>query len=395
MKVESASVVFSEHALRQDNSLDLGLENQEQARQYEKAHLRLLAVRFAANISFSLILLAGLSKLISDFLGRFFSYYFVVGVYFFCFSVVYTLWILPLSIWGGYFIEKRFGLSVETFSSWVKDHLKAFLLDLLIGVVLIEILYFLIARSPNFWWVYVSVVLVLFSVVLSNLAPVLILPLFFKTSPLQHTSLKGRLLNLTKKVGIKAQNVLEVKLSEKTKTAEAALAGIGKTRRILISDTLLDNYSEEEIEVVYAHELGHYAKRDIAKLIVSQSLLIFLGLWFVHLVLLRSVSWFGFKGLADVAAFPLLITIFSLFALATLPLTNSYSRWLEKEADCYAMSVTKNPRSFIKAMTKLAKQNLINVKPSPIVEFFLYSHPSLAKRIKLAQDIENQDFDAP
>ena len=247
------------------------------------------------------------------------------------------------------------------------------------------VVYWFLAGFPGIWWLLGAAFVILLAVVMSNLAPILILPLFFKLKPLADEELVRRLTELTQRAGKKVRGAFTMDLSSKSTTANAALMGWGSTRRIVLSDTLLHKYSPEEIEVVLAHELGHHAHNDIGKLIAVQSAFIVVGFYLVDLVLRASVPKMGFSGISDVAAFPLLALVIGAFALLLQPLTNAYSRHIESEADDYAIRMTGNPDAFISMMSKLADQNLSEAQPSRWVEIFFYDHPPYRKRVERAQ----------
>jgi len=226
-----------------------------------------------------------------------------------------------------------------------------------------------------------------FTVVMANLAPVLILPLFYKFTPLPEGELTQRLLALAARAKTKVRGVFTMHVSDKTTTANAALTGLGNTRRIVLGDTMLDRYTPDEIEVVLAHELGHHVHRDIWKLIISQSVLMLGGLYLVNLVLHWAVeTQHYYQGLADAATMPLVLLLTAAFGLIVMPLSNGYSRAIEYQADEYALQATQKIEPFKSAMTRLANQNLAEIEPSPVIEFLLHDHPSIGKRLKHADE---------
>jgi len=303
-------------------------------------------------------------------------------------NFIFTLISFPLTYYSGFHLEHRFSLSNQKFLSWLKDEVKGFLISLILGILLIEALYFLLGKSPTLWWFYTWAAWTLFTVILANLAPVLIMPLFYKFKPLEDEELKRRLLPLTDKAKVRVRGIFRWELGEKSKKANAGLAGWGNTRRIILSDTLLENYTPDEIEVVLAHELGHHKKAHFWKLI-SFGACISLAAFYLANVALKTFSpYFGIKEVSDISSFPLLISSLFIFILLTVPLSNYYSRKKEKEADRFSLDVTGKKESFISAFVKLADQNLDDVSPHPILEFFLFDHPPVEKRIKMAQTSE-------
>ncbi len=292
---------------------------------------------------------------------------------------------LPLNFFGGFWLEHRFGLSNEKLGGWALDELKSLGLNLALGVVALEVIYFLLRRSGEWWWVGAGGFFLLFGVVLSTLYPVLILPLFYKLVPLDNESLKAKLVALAQQVGARVVGVYRMGMSEKTKKANAAFAGLGKTKRIILGDTLLGNFAEDEIEVVMAHEMAHYRHGDIPKMILWSTLTTLVGFWIADFGFWIGLQRLGFADRADIGAFPLLALCLFLFGLVVMPLTNAFSRWREWKADHAALELTGNAAGFIRAMRKLAEQNLADESPHPAIEFLLHDHPSLGRRIKWAE----------
>jgi STE24 endopeptidase len=292
---------------------------------------------------------------------------------------------LPLDFLRGYWLEHRYGLSNLTLMGWVKDQLKGLAVEGTLGLLAVELIYVAIRRWPEHWWIVCAIGALGFFVLLANLAPILILPIFFKFKPLENPSLTERLLELSRRAGTQVKGVFEWKLSEKSKKANAALLGLGNTRRIILSDTLLEQFQDEEVEAVLAHEFGHHVHRHIFQLIAIQGSAMVLGFYLIH----RTLAWlgphFGFQGAADFANLPLLALVATGLSLVLLPVVNSYSRALERQADTYALRAISSPAPFISSMEKLAELNLAERQPHPWIEFIFHSHPSIQKRIAFAQ----------
>jgi STE24 endopeptidase len=276
-------------------------------------------------------------------------------------------------------------LSTQSIGEWLRDWLKGVGISLVVGVGIVEVLYFLLAVTPKWWWLIGGALYVVFVVLLANLAPIVLLPLFFRFTPMPDSSLTQRLETLASRLGVRVRGVFRMELSAKTTAANAALMGIGNTRRIVLGDTLLDRFTDDEIEVVFAHELGHQAHRDIVRLIATQSLLTLGSLFVCGAVLRFAVGPLGFTGLSDVANLPLLgLTIGATGAL-TGPIGNALSRRLERAADEFALQTTGDADAFISAMTRLANQNLAEYDPDHWVELIFYDHPSIRSRIRFAE----------
>jgi STE24 endopeptidase len=295
----------------------------------------------------------------------------------------------PVSYYSGFFLEHKYNLSNQTFWKWIWENLKALLVSLAIGIPILLTFYYILNTFYSLWWLLFAIIMFFFSVVLSKLFPVLILPIFYKLTPVDNELLKEKIKSLGERAGIKVENVYKFNMSKNTKKANAAFTGLGKTKRINLGDTLLDSYTAEEIETVIAHELGHYKKKHIVKNIIigtaSSFLTLFLIAWFYQ----NSLNWFGFNSITQIAALPLLALWSMLIGLIQTPLGNILSRKFEYEADEYAVAETKNPSAFIKTLEKLTDQNLGDREPHPFVEWFFYSHPSIKNRVKAIKRLQN------
>lgn len=307
-----------------------------------------------------------------------------------CFGIVFA----PLSFYGGFVLPRRFGLLSQSLRGWLRDGVKEGVLGFLLGIGVMVFVYWLLGSFPELWWLLAAAFLILFTVVMTNLAPIIIVPLFYKLETIADEGLRERLVHLAERAQTRVRGVFTINLSSKATTGNAALMGLGNTRRIVIGDTILDRYSPEEIEVIMAHELGHHVHRDTAKFIAIQSATTVAGFYLAHLVLRSSVLWFGFDGIADVAAFPLLALVLGGFALLLEPLSNAYSRYLEGAADQYALNLTHNPEGFATMMTKLTNQNLSEAQPSRWVELLFYDHPPYFRRVARARHYEENLVDS-
>jgi STE24 endopeptidase len=340
-----------------------------------------------ASVAWSLVLLAGLlwtgaSAALRDFAGGgFFAIVFYVGLL----LLLNELGSLPLAFYGGFLLERRYGLSHEPLGRWLADQAKSFAIGLLLSSGAAAIIYALIRLSPDRWWLPAGLVFALLIVGLANLAPVLLLPLFYRIKPLDREALRARLLSLAERAGARVLGAYEWGLGEKTRKANAALTGIGGTRRILVSDTMLAEYSDEEIEVVLAHELAHHVHGDIWKGIAFESVLILAGFYLAARALAGLAPVFGLRGVADIAGLPLLVLCAGAVSFVMVPVAHAMSRAFERSADRFALTLTRNPDAFVSAMKRLAAQNLAEEHPSKIVQLLFYSHPPVRERIAAAQ----------
>ena len=365
-------------------------ERQKTAKRYASIKRRLMLVELTIAGLYTLSwLLFGWSKILKDFLLNFTAndWLLVLG-FALVFGGIYYLLTLPLSYYSGFVLPHRFDQSTQSLKGWITDQVKGLVVSGILGGLLLEIIYFVLRTYPDLWWLWSAGVLLVFSIILANLAPVILLPIFFKLEPLgeERSDLVERLVNLAERAGTKVRGVLKIDMSRRTKAANAALTGLGNTRRILLGDTLLDNFSDDEIETVLAHELAHHVHNDLPLGIIIESLTTLIGLWLASLILEWGVDFFGFEGVWDIAAFPLFALVMGLYGLVTMPLGNAWSRWRERLADRYALQQTGKSQAFASAMTRLANQNLAEVDPEPWVVFLLYSHPPLRERIALAEE---------
>lgn len=366
---------------------ELDAARQQKAKAYARTMRRLAFLELGLSGALVLVLLftslsIGLRELLD------FPRLATVALYFATLLVGFGVVSAPLSFYGGFVVPRRFGLLRQSLRGWLTDGLKRGALGLVLGTGVMVCLYWLLGRFPDLWWLFAAAFVILLGVAMTNLAPVVIIPLFYKLEPLADTSLRERLEKLAERAKTKVRGICTMNLSSKATTGNAALVGLGNTRRIVLGDTVVEQYSAEEIEVIVAHELGHHVHRDIAKLIAMQSLVILVGFFLAHLVLTAGAPYFGFQGISDVAAFPLLAGVFGLLAVGLAPLTNAYSRRIEEAADGYALALTGNAEGFITMMTGLANQNLSEAEPSRWVEWLFYDHPPFHKRVARARDYE-------
>ena len=288
----------------------------------------------------------------------------------------------------GFRLERGFKLSNQRFRSWAWDEVKGFLVGMVLATVVVELLYYTIREWPQHWWMLAWVLFMGLFVLLAQLAPVLLFPIFYKFEPLDNEDLRRRLVVLSERAGTRVRGVYRWKLSEKSKKANAALTGLGATRRIILADTLLDNYSPDEIEAVLAHELGHHVHRHILKSIFVQAAITFVGFWAANWALHFAIErhLFDFDGLHDFANLPLLALVSVVLSFLLMPALNAYSRYNERQADRYAFESIASLEPFISSMNKLAEQNLAERTPSKWVEWYFHSHPSVSKRLAAAAE---------
>ncbi|MBI5474172.1 MAG: M48 family metallopeptidase [Ignavibacteriae bacterium] len=297
---------------------------------------------------------------------------------------------LPMSFASSYIIEHKYHLSNQTLGRWAWEKTKGLLVGGVFGAIVACVLWYCLTTYGAMWWFPVSIVLTFFSIVLARIVPTFIMPLFYKFTPIENGSLKDRIVRLCSAAGVHITGIFSFNMSKNTRKANAGFTGIGKSKRIILGDTLMNEFTEEEIETVFAHELGHYKHKHIIIGILVGIVSTFVGLYITARVYSISLPWFGFSSITELGALPLLGLWLSIFGLATSPLGNMLSRKHEREADRYAVATTKNRNAFVSALRKLAGTNLADPDPHPLVEFLFYSHPSIARRIALIDSVPHE-----
>ncbi|MCP4268024.1 MAG: M48 family metallopeptidase [Candidatus Brocadiaceae bacterium] len=311
--------------------------------------------------------------------------YLLIALYVLVFAVIIEIITIPLSFYGGFVLEHIYNLSNQKFSGWARDKLKKFFISIIFFIIMAETMYIFLRSFPSSWWIFITIIWVFFSVIMAKLAPVLIFPLFYKSVPINSKEVKDSLELLAEGTGININGVYKINLSKDTKKANAALAGLGNTRRVLLADTLLDSYSLDEIKSVFAHELGHHVYHHVWKMLVIGTVSGLFGFALCHIVLSKAILFLGCQSIGDIAAFPVVCIILATSGFVLLPIQNAISRRFERACDRYAIEKTNDPESFISTMDKLAEQNLADRTPNRFVELFFYSHPSISKRIEMAE----------
>lgn len=298
----------------------------------------------------------------------------------------YEVMVAPLSYYYGFILSHRYGLSKQNLAGWLRDRAKGMGLQLLLGLALVTIVYWLMGRLPALWWLAVAAIMFLGSLILTWLTPTFLIPLFYKLKPLEEGELKQRLVDLARRAGVDIAECLTMDLSSKATTANAMLTGWGKSRRIIFTDTLLQGYSWDEIEATLGHELGHRLHHDIPRLIGLQAAAFLLAFYLANLALTGGVILFSLQGISDIAGIPWLILILAILMFLLQPALNWYSRRAETSADETALALTNKPQAFVTLMTKLTDQNLSEAEPGRWAKLLFYDHPTYNERVKLAHN---------
>jgi len=299
--------------------------------------------------------------------------------------------LFPLGYYKDFYLEHKYNLSNQTFFKWIFEDIKGLGVSLLIGIPILLAFYYTMLQFGNLWWLPFAILLFIVSVILARVVPVFILPLFYKITPIDNEELKSRITILAEEAGINVTDVYKFDMSKNTKKANAAFTGLGKSKRILLGDTLLENYTNDEIETVIAHELGHYKKKHIVKNIIIGTVSSFLTLFIIANLYYLSLGWFGFQNITEIAALPILTLWAMLIGLVQSPITNIISRKFEYQADEYAILSTGKAEAFKATLEKLTDQNLGDKDPHPFIEWFFYSHPSIINRIAAIDNFLSSD----
>lgn len=360
-----------------------------QSKEYNRYKLGIgIASSLLSFLFLLLIVLTGVSTAIARFLESSLHHpYLAVIVFAAIIGVAEAVLTFPFSFYSGFVLEHRFHLSNQSLFAWSVEKLKGLLVAVPIGLAVLLLLFFCLRTWGEWWWIAVGIGLTVLSVILARLAPILILPLFYTLTPINEGTLSKRLRALCDERGLTIEGIFRFNLSKDTKKANAGFTGIGKTKRIILGDTLVDEFTEDEVVTVFAHELGHYRHHHIWLGMLAGAISTFGGLFVAALLCRWSYGFVGIIGPADMAGLPLLALWLLLYALLTSPLTAMLSRRWEYQADAYAVQSTHNATAFSAALRRLASMNLADPDPHPLVEFLFYGHPSISKRVRYVESL--------
>ena len=315
------------------------------------------------------------------------NFYFALALYLVVLCLLYDIVLLPLTFFETFILEHAFGLSNQTLKQWASDIIKKIVISMVIFLVLAAVFYSIAKNFHANWWIIAAVVWFLFSVFFTRVFPVVVIPLFYRYKSLQNNELREKTLAMAKSLAIKIMDVSEIDFSKDTKKSNAAIVGWGSTRRVILADNLLKEFTNQEIEVVLAHEMAHYKLGHLWLLILAGAASIALFFFILNCVMGKVASILGASSALDISVFPSIWLLFLLYGLITTPAQNAFSRRLEKDADTMALKITRSRESFISLMKKLAEKNLSDEKPNALVEIFFYDHPPVSKRIEAAEKL--------
>ena len=363
-------------------ALGFDVRRQKLAREYKRRRLALTLVRIVVYIALSAWLLGGFTFTVKGWasaLGGGIPQYalYAVLAYF-----LYWLPAIPLGVLGGFVLERRYGVSVQGLRSWLADAAKGLAIGLGFSVLAVVVLYALLAVVPGYWWLAAWLLVMAAGAVLTWLGPVVLAPLFYRFEPLADEALAARLRALAERAGTKVVGVFRMIASAKTTRAIGGLSGIGGTRRIILSDTLLNRYTADEVETVIAHELAHHVHRDVLRLMAASAVASLVGLLAVDRALHAAMPSLGLGGIDDIAGLPLLGLTAAAVSAIVAPVLNGLSRRWESRADAFAVGMTGNRAAFAATMVKIHDQNLGVADPSRLAEFLFHDHPSGRRRVE-------------
>jgi STE24 endopeptidase len=356
------------------------------AKGYHRRQLALSLIELALAASYLLVLIeTGAAVALRDSLARWTTRWWLqLAAALLVLAGGYRLLTLPLAWLGRYWLPRRYGLLHQPFGRWLLDAGKAALLGAGLGLLATLTVYGLMRLTP-WWWLWSAAAFLTGYALLALIAPIWLVPLFYRLTPLPDGPLKTRLLALADRVGVPVTGIWAVDQSRKSRTANAAVTGLGRTRRILVFDTLLSEFTPDEIEAVVVHELAHQLHGDVRRGLLVQGGLTLVTFWVADGALRLGARLLGLDGSADIAGLPLFGLVLLAVSLAALPMANGWSRHVERQADRFALETIPDPGAFIGAMERLAALNLAERDPHPLEEFLFYSHPSIGRRVAYAR----------
>jgi len=352
--------------------------------QYTLDNIHFGFVQTAAGIViFLFIILSGLLPWLDEYLSD--TNFIVAGLIFFAVpGLLGAIADLPFDYYHSFVIEERYEFNRKTFGIWVSDGLKSLIIACLLGIVLLSSLFLMVRHLGSAWWVCAWAIFSCFQLVMTVLYPTLIAPLFNRFVLLEDPDLTGRIKALAEEEGVNIRGVYQMDATKRSRHTNAYLSGLGKTKRIVLFDSLVKSHERDEIVAVLAHEIGHLKKGHMKKelLIISAFSLVLFFLASKMIIWEAMFQGFGFSRMSPYVGLFLVGVLWYPLGLFFSPVVTGLSRKFEREADMYAVKITGSPGPFLRALKRMAKDNLSNLWPHPVYVWFNYSHPPLLERIK-------------
>ena len=372
-----------------EGKMDEGLLKKTRDYEAEKTYFSFVSSIFG-NFVTVVFIFGGLLNLYNSWITSFRLSFIASGwLFFLLLSYASEILSVPFSLYSTFRIENRYGFNTMTWRLWITDFSKSFLISTIMLSVVAPAGLWLIQLSPHYWWLWVWGFLLVFGIFVMYISPYVIEPLFNKFTPVADESLRERIVALTEKAGIHARKILRVDASRRSRHTNAYFTGIGKTKRIVLYDTLLEGMEQDEILSVLAHEIGHWKKRHLLKTMAAFEVFSFAALYLCY----RLVQGDYLSGLFHIsqstlfAKFVLLAFIGGILALALSPLMSAFSRRHEREADRTSYELTGDAQGMMGAFVKLSKENLSNLYPHPLYVKMYYSHPPILERIRYIREM--------
>lgn len=318
--------------------------------------------------------------------------------YLFLLSVFVYIVLFPLNYYR-YYLSKSYGISTQTFASWMKDGVLDFWVSFGMSLIIVTVIYWLMKKSEKRWWLYTWLLTIPFTIFVMFIQPVVIDPLYNDFYPLKNKELETKILSLATQANIPAEHVYEVNMAEKTNALNAYVTGIGSNSRIVLWDTTLNRLTDNEILFIMAHEMGHYVEKHIYFGIAGYLLLTLLGLWLTNKAMRRLIARYGqvlkINKISNIRSYPLFLLLTSILLFASDPVSNYISRYQETRADQYAITLMEDREAAVTAFQKLTISGLSEVNPPLLVKWFRYTHPPMLERIYKVADHEGQKQEIP
>ena len=332
---------------------------------------------------FLFIIISGILPWLSDNLAN--TNFLLAGLVFFAaIGLIEMLADLPFDYYHSFVIEDRYGFNTKTIKIWISDLVKSLLVIIVLGGFLLSALLLMLTYAGMNWWVWAWVVFLCFQLLMTVLYPTVIAPLFNKFTPLEENNLKADIEQLAKKEGIEIEGIYQMDATRRTRHTNAYFSGLGKAKRIVLFDSLIQSHSQEEVLSILAHEIGHLKKNHIKKQLVISSVVSLFLFYLASELITCHVMYesFGFSNTPYYVGLFLVGILWEPVSFFLSPLGMAISRKFEREADLYSIEITKRAKPLAAALKKMAKKNLSNLKPHPLYVFFNYSHPPLLERIE-------------